>query len=127
MKRGFILSGLALLGLTIVEPSSAIIDAAVAIWLFDEGEGLDAKDSTRHENHGELKSRAEWVGGKFGTALEFDGKKDYVNVPDSPSLNITEAITIVMWAKRNNTGNDDNERAVIKGSLQETGGVRAFD
>ena len=52
---------------------------------------------------------------KFGTAVEFDGEEDYVDVPDSRSLNITEAITIVMWAKRNTTSNDDHERGRDKG------------
>ena len=100
MKRVFILISLIVLGLSTDALSKPIINKAVAIWLFDEGEGQIVRDGAPPENHGKLKSEAAWVGGKFGTALEFDGEEDYVDVPDSPGLNITEAITIVMWAKR---------------------------
>ena len=79
--------------------ASPQIIKAVGAWLFDEGEGLDVRGGTAHENHGTLKSEAAWVDGKFGTAVEFDGEEDYIDVPDSPVLNITEAITVVIWAK----------------------------
>ena len=121
MKRASILICLILLGSSTDAVSEPIINSAAAIWLFDEGGGQIVRDGTGHENHGKLKTEAAWVDGKFGTALEFDGEEDYVDVPDSPSLNITEAITIVMWAKRNTTSNDDHERAVIKGSKGEPG------
>ena len=121
MKRELILICLILIGLSTSALSKPIINKAVGIWLFDEGEGQDVRDGTAHENHGKLKTEAAWVGGKFGTALDFDGEEDYVDVPDSPSLNITEAITIVMWAKRHTTSNDDHERAVMKGSKGEPG------
>ena len=42
--------------------------------------------------------------GKFNTALEFDGVDDYVEVPDSDSLDITDEITIETWIKLKNTG-----------------------
>ncbi len=35
--------------------------------------------------------------GKLNTALNFDGSNDYVNVPHSASLNITDAITVEAW------------------------------
>jgi len=37
--------------------------------------------------------------GKVRNALLFDGVDDYVEVADDPSLDITDAITIVMWIK----------------------------
>ena len=39
-----------------------------------------------------------------GPALALDGVDDYVNVPDSPSLRITGAITIEAWIKRSASG-----------------------
>ena len=121
MMRALILICVILVGLASNALCKPLINKAVGAWLFDEGAGEDVRDGTPHENHGRLKSEAAWVDGKFGTAVEFDGEEDYVDVPNSASLNITEAITIVMWAKRNTTSNDDHERAVIKGSKGEPG------
>ena len=39
------------------------------------------------------------TGGKIGGAYEFDGVDDYVEVPNSASLNITNEITIEAWIK----------------------------
>jgi len=71
----------------------------VALWVFDEGSGDTAGDSSGNGNDGELMEGTEWVNGVFGTALRFDGVDDYVEVAHSDSLDITEAITIVAWAK----------------------------
>jgi len=73
------------------------LETCVGIWLFDEGEGNIATDSSGNENDGELMGGAEWVEGKFGNALEFDGANSYVSVPDSESLNPTTAITLGAW------------------------------
>ena len=42
-----------------------------------------------------------WTNGKFGSALEFDGKNDYVEVPYSDNLDITDAITLSAWVYPN--------------------------
>jgi hypothetical protein len=39
-----------------------------------------------------------WVPGKHGTALEFDGKGIAV-IPDAPSLNLRDAVTLAFWLK----------------------------
>lgn len=49
------------------------VDDAIVIWLFDEGKGGVAKDSSPNGNDGELIAEPKWVEGKFGGALEFDG------------------------------------------------------
>ena len=54
-----------------------------AIWLFDEGSGQTAKDSSGNENHGELMNGVEWIDCVFGKALELDGQDDYVFVAGS--------------------------------------------
>jgi len=80
--------------------SSAEIDpkAIVGLWLFDESSGKTAKDSSGNGNDGELKNNPKWVEGKFGKALSFDGSDDYVEVPDSSTLDVT-AITLNAWVK----------------------------
>ena len=54
--------------------SSAKIDpeAVVGIWFFDEGKGGTAKDSSKNGNDGEIVD-VQWVDGKFGKALKFEG------------------------------------------------------
>ncbi|RKU30423.1 hypothetical protein C6497_04360 [Candidatus Poribacteria bacterium] len=53
--------------------SSAInTDAALGIWLFDEGNGNTAMDSSKNGNDGELVG-AKWDAGKYGEALKFEG------------------------------------------------------
>ena len=69
----------------------------VACWNFDEGNGTIALDSTLFENHGTIYG-CNWVNGISGYALEFDGQSDYLQVPDSDSLDIsTNNLTITAW------------------------------
>lgn len=78
--------------------SDAKIDAktAVGIWLFEEGKGDTAKDSSKNGNDGKLKTNPKWVDGKLGKALEFDfATNNYVIAPIPQS----HSITVAMWAK----------------------------
>lgn len=52
-------------------------DALVAVWLFDEDQGLTAKDASGNGHDGDIKG-AKWVQGEIGTALEFDGDGNIV-------------------------------------------------
>lgn len=38
----------------------------------------------------------QWAAGKFGKALEFNGD-DFVSVPDSDSLDMTDQVTVMLW------------------------------
>ena len=62
------------LSFMIADLSSAKLDseAALGIWFFDEGKGGTAKDSSKNGNDGEIVD-AQWVAGKFGEALKFEG------------------------------------------------------
>ena len=71
-------------------------DGLVAEWHFDEGSGSVLKDSSGNGNDGVIYG-ATWVDGKYGKALSFDGVDDYVEVPHSTSLDITDEITIEAW------------------------------
>lgn len=91
---------LILIGLIFTGLSYAKIDSGtcVGLWLFDEGEGDIAKDSSGNGNDGKIIGEAEWVEGKFGKALDFDGVDDYVDCGNDESINkITDAITVVAW------------------------------
>ena len=79
--------------------SYAAIDlkTCVGAWLFDEGKGDVAKDSSGNGNDGALNKNPEWVAGKFGKALKFDGTSTNVEVPDAPSLNPEQAMSMGCW------------------------------
>ena len=78
---------------------------AVGVWNFDEGAGTTLTDISGYGNNGTLNKGAngtglDWVSSDIGgTALQFDGVDDYVNVSNSASLNPTTAITIETWLK----------------------------
>ncbi len=88
--------------LILMSISHATVDlnTAVGMWLFDEGSGNTAKDSSDNGNDGQLTNGPKWVQGRFGMALEFDGKDDYVKVPSSPKLDQKEGdMTYIAWVK----------------------------
>jgi hypothetical protein len=90
----FILFSLVLTGQSVAKID---LETVVAMWLFDEGKGDVAKDSSGNGLDGEFVKAPKWVDGKFGKALEFNGADNYVKVPEftSPS----KAITVTAWAK----------------------------
>lgn len=98
----------------LVSPGYAEIDleTCVGMWLFDEGGGDIAEDSSGSNNDGTLVNDPKWVGGKFGSALEFDGVDDRIEVPYHESLNLPTDLTIAAWVKLDNY--TDNPQLVSK-------------
>lgn len=93
----------------------AIQDKSLVMYLpFEEGKGNETKDISGNNNSGKING-AEWINeGKVGKALSFDGKTSYVEVDDSKSLNMADAITIEVWIyAMSHTG--DYPRIVMKG------------
>ena len=86
-----------LIWLMVWQNSFAVLDDDLVLYLpFDEGKGDSAKDISKHKNNGTL-HKVEWAKGKYGTAVEFSGKKGgWVEVPDAPSLDITDEITSML-------------------------------
>ena len=72
------------------------IEGAVAVWLFDEGKGDKVADATGNGNDGEFVNNPEWVEGKFGDALDFDGIVDYVQI-NVPVVVETDDFTMGCW------------------------------
>ena len=57
----------------------------------------------------------DWVAGKYGTALEYDGKNTYTEVLAEQSLDITNKITLEAWIKLYElTGNADQDMIMNK-------------
>ena len=74
-------------------------ESLVLYFPFDEGEGDTANDASGNNNNGTFKGQPQWVKGKYDSALQFDGaeNKNYVEIPDHPSLNPEKEITIMAW------------------------------
>ncbi|HID26358.1 MAG TPA: DUF11 domain-containing protein, partial [Methanosarcinales archaeon] len=75
-------------------------DGLVAEWHFDEGSGNIVKDTSGNGNDGVIHG-ASWVDGKFGKALSFDGKDDYVSISGVPNLGTVH--TFSFWLKPSDT------------------------
>ncbi|MBM3215707.1 LamG domain-containing protein [Candidatus Poribacteria bacterium] len=77
--------------------AGAAIDpaTAVGVWLMDEGKGGDVPDSGAHKFTGTI-TGAKWTDGKFGKALEFDGKS-WVSIPDAPELQCGKQLTMMAY------------------------------
>jgi hypothetical protein len=97
MKKVLLTLGVVCFSLIAVHMSTAEIDfdTAVGIWLFDEGKGGVAKDTSGEGNDGEV-VKAPWVDGKFGKALDFDGKSGCVKT-GAKLLEALEEFTILCW------------------------------
>jgi len=68
----------------------------VAYWLMNEGIGNKVYDLSGNGNYGTIVGDTHFAPGKFGSALDFDGDVDYVEIPDSPSVS-PSAITMSVW------------------------------
>ncbi|MCD6166783.1 DUF2341 domain-containing protein, partial [bacterium] len=86
-----------------------IIDGVVGNWHFDEGSGSTAYDSSGNDNDGTLTNGPQWVDGKYGKALSFDGSDDYVDIDHKDCLNMTGDHTLMIWIKPVNW-NDGSHR-----------------
>ena len=91
------------------------LETVVGMWLFDDGKGNTAVDSSENGNDGELVNGPKWIkNGKFESALEFDGNesKGHVVVGD---LGLSGEVTLVLWANPNDAIDDDRLISNISG------------
>ena len=71
------------------------MDDTIGFWLFDEGKGDIAKDSSKNGNNGKLIDNPTWVNGKFGQALSFDVEGPFVKI-DMPRVQLN-SWTAMVW------------------------------
>ncbi|MBI3413200.1 MAG: LamG domain-containing protein [Candidatus Aenigmarchaeota archaeon] len=83
-----------------VDGVSVINNGLVGWWRFDEGAGLTAADSSGFGNTGTLTNMDtnDWVPGRSGNALDFDGVNDMVSIPNFGSTAPNREITLTAWA-----------------------------
>ena len=76
------------------------------VWFFDEASGDITRDSSGHGYDADLKENPEWVEGKFGHALEFQGGS-YLEIRDSGAnlaFGGSEPFSITAWVKNQGGG-----------------------
>lgn len=83
---------------------------------FDEGSGTSVADASGLGNHGTLTGPS-WIGSPLGSALDFDGVNDLVQVPADPTLDIQDEITLAAWV---NVRSFENWEGVITKGLTKT-------
>jgi len=85
------------IGLMLNSLADAAVDleTVVAMWLFDEGDGEIASDSSGNGHDGVFNGNVDWDKGKFGDALRFDGTNSYVNAGEV--LLPENSFTVALW------------------------------
>lgn len=105
---GFVVTGYSLMVLpvhaaTFSKPPSNF--GLIGHWSFDEGTSTIAHDFSGNEYNGVLTNMdvaTDWVAGKRGKALDFDGVNDHVALPSAPlfaRVSNNTAITVSAWFK----------------------------
>ena len=86
-----LISGESLLGI-------AQDEHTVLLYTFETGAGKVVPDLSGNKNDGELMG-PKWGEGNFGGGLVFEGNgpRDFVEIPDSDSLDLVEGLTVEMW------------------------------
>ena len=95
-------------------------DSLILYLPFNEGEGDTAFDRTRLGNHGKLEGGPQWVAGKHGKAIEFDGDDDVVIIEtkNSKELQLHESAgTAECWFLMKGEGISTAPRLIAKESI----------
>jgi PKD repeat protein len=92
----------------ILELYSSTLPGPVTLLHLDEGIGATANDATNNNNDGTLNGTSWSDEGILDHALEFDGIDDYVEIPDSPSLDTGNMFTIEAWFKTHDVSKVDH-------------------
>lgn len=104
-------------------------ETIIGVWMFDEGEGDVAGDSSENGLDGQIMNGAKWAEGKFGDALELDGIDDYVDLGTDERLK-PQRLTIMAWFNTRKldgyghifqTGNDWDDMAGIVFRVHQDG------
>jgi len=92
-------------------PPCATAPPGLVSWWPAEGSAVDVADG----NAGALYNGATFGPGRGGQAFKFNGTSSYVEVPDSPSLRLTNELTIEFWVKRQTLNPITAEYIIEKG------------
>ena len=72
-------------------------------WRLDEGIGTTVADMSGRNHNGQFaEGTPEWVDGKNGKALKFDGANK-VEIPDHDDFHLVDAVSVALWAQPEGT------------------------
>ena len=85
----------------LVFASAGDMEMPIAYWNFGSNAGEIVRDATDNGHDGDAIDGPQWVEGKFGEALEFNGTSSFVEVADHPDLNFgpNDSLTISAWVQ----------------------------
>ena len=98
-------SGGKCVGLTCQPPPSGLVS-----WWKGEGNPFDSAGT----NEGILKNGVSFVTGEVGQAFQFNGTNQYLEIPDSPSLDPTNSLTLETWVYVSGYPNTDLATIITK-------------
>ena len=98
---------------------TVLADSPAGYWRLGEASGTSAGDETANANTGTyLNGASLGTAGALSdgtTAVSLDGSNDYVNVPNSTSLNPSSGITLEAWVKPTAGGFGTGKPVIVKG------------
>ncbi len=92
----------------------------VGWWKLDDGSGGTAADASGNGRDGALVGDPEWVPGQLGSALQFDGDGDAVELGNEDVFNFSGSFSISVWANIE-AWNDGGWQNVMVGKHGEGG------
>jgi len=95
-KLVYSISSVLALGLVLTEAADASL---VGYWTFDEGSGRVAYDYSGQGNDGTIEGDPQWVPGKLGGALQFDGDDDQIQLKSVFTTLGSASNTVAVWIK----------------------------
>ena len=98
-------------------------EGMIGAWLFDDGKGDIAKDSSGHNLHAKFdKGTPKWSKGKFAGGLEFDGQSQ-ASVPDNELMHL-KSFTLTTWM--NSAKTSDKWQILAAKENRGAGGKKAY-
>jgi hypothetical protein len=85
--------------LAAAQVQAAAVPNLVAAYSFNENASTTAFDNSGNTNNGTLLNGTAWTAGKNGSAVNFDGTDDFIQIADSNSLDISGSGTFSAWVK----------------------------
>src|SRR5204863_5872090 len=90
-------------------PTPTPVTGLVAAYNFNEGSGTTVNDASGHGITGIIQGATWTNGGRYGSALSFDGSSSYVDLGNPALLQITGSMTLSAWVKAAANPPDDGQ------------------